>query len=191
MEIIAELAVERLLAANAECSPSVTEVYDEVLEQVVHRIRESGVVGKLDIGALVFWKRLNASTRWVRKLLDTPDDEVCQITRKVVAVANDRTLQVPVAAATARGLLSPLPGFSRGDAVASAVIHAAAPERMAVYDRRAQRGLECLGLTLTAGQGRYGRYMQHVENLRSVVERTSGVSLTARDVDLALFWLGR
>ncbi len=162
-----------------------------MLEQVARRIRESGSVGKLDIGALVFWKRLNASTKWVRRLMDTSDEEVRRITRDVVVAANDLTGTVSDAAAEARRLLSPLPGFARGDAVASAVIYAAAPDRMAVYDRRAQRGLERLGLILTTKPGRYGRYMELVETVRTAVTEQSGISWTARHVDLAFFQLGR
>lgn len=36
---------------------------------------------------------------------------------------------------------------------------------MAVYDKRAQRGLERLGLTLSARSGRYGWYMLLLERL--------------------------
>ncbi|CAM5452111.1 hypothetical protein SAFG77S_02609 [Streptomyces afghaniensis] len=58
-----------------------------------------------------------------------------------------------------------LPGFRTGDALASAVLTAAAPTRMAVYDRRVQHALDDLGLTLTRAPGRYGRYMQLLDDL--------------------------
>jgi hypothetical protein len=60
---------------------------------------------------------------------------------------------------------------------------------MAVYDERAQTGLETLGLSLSPARGRYGRYMELVEDLRSTAARY-GHTWSARDVDIALFWLG-
>lgn len=69
------------------------------------------------------------------------------------------------------------------------MIYALAPDRMAVYDKRAQLGLEKLGLSLTPAPGRYGRYMAHVVDLGLESER-HGARLTARDIDLALFALG-
>lgn len=62
-------------------------------------------------------------------------------------------------------------GFDRGDALASALLLAAAPKRMAVYDRGAQTGLEKLGFALSAVPGRYARYMERIEDLRSLAER--------------------
>jgi len=85
--------------------------------------------------------------------------------------------------------LSPIPGFGVGDALASATIYALAPTRMAVYDRRAQAGLELLGLALAPKPGRYGRYMVLVEQL--IGETTqSGTELSSREIDLGLFTLG-
>lgn len=60
---------------------------------------------------------------------------------------------------------------------------------MAVYDQRAQAGLETLGRTLSAARGRYGRYIASVEDLRLLAER-NGHAWLARDVDVALYWLG-
>ncbi|MFF9322266.1 hypothetical protein ACF1BP_36055 [Streptomyces sp. NPDC014735] len=82
-----------------------------------------------------------------------------------------------------------LPGFRTGDALASAVLTASAPQRMAVYDRRVQHALDTLGLILTPAPGRYGRYMQLLDDLL----RHSGAhadTWTARDVDTALYWTG-
>lgn len=60
---------------------------------------------------------------------------------------------------------------------------------MAVYDRRARAGLKILDLTLSAAPGRYGRYMKLVEDLR-LSAAMRGHTWTARDVDVALYWLG-
>jgi len=62
---------------------------------------------------------------------------------------------------------------------------------MAVYDRRAQAGLEMLGLVLTPAEGRYRRYMALVEDIRADVILRHGRAWTARDVDLALYWIGK
>ena len=66
-----------------------------------------------------------------------PDASVGQTTALVVSFVNDRSLTTPEAAACGRGQLSSLRGFDKGDALASALLLAAAPRRMAVYDRRA------------------------------------------------------
>lgn len=162
--------------------------YDEVLEEVSARIVDRGYVSKGDIGSLVLWKRLNASTKWASQLMQTSDTVVAQHTGPMVTALTE-TADVPAAASLARAALSPLPGFSTGDALASAVIVAASPARMAVYDRRAHAALSHLGLTLTNLPGRYRRYMTAVENPRRVCA-TYGRDLTARQIDQALFQLG-
>lgn len=166
-----------------------SDFYDEVLEEVSERANLSGSMGKADIGALVVWKRLNASTRWAAGLMKTPERAVRKATAEAREAALDSTLNIQTAAGNARAALVPLPGFGTGDALASAVIYALAPARMAVYDRRAQAGLERLGLVLTSEPGRYCRYMALVEQLITD-SRTFGVDLNSREVDLALFTLG-
>ncbi|WP_285248843.1 hypothetical protein [Pseudarthrobacter sp. efr-133-R2A-89] len=103
-----------------------------------------------------------------------------------MAAVNDTSLGVPAAASRGRAALSVLPGFVQGDALASALLTAAAPKRMAVYDRRAQKGLETLGLSLSATSG---SYMQIVTDLSSAAEHR-GHNWSAREVGLALYWLG-
>jgi hypothetical protein len=85
------------------------------------------------------------------------EQEIREVTKKAVSAVSDDSLPVPKAAAASRSALSPLPGFARGDALALALLLAAAPERMAVYDRRAQTGLETFGHTLSPAPGRYSR----------------------------------
>jgi hypothetical protein len=181
---------ERLAAALEAFNAGRSSAYDEVLYEVADRIRASGSVGKADIGALLFWKRLRADTAWVRHLMVLEDREVRGITAEAVTAVHDVSMPIADAAARGRGALSPLPGFESGDALASAVLVAAAPERMAVYDRRAQSGLEALGLKLSRARGRYGRYMQLVEDIRRHAS-SRDVAWSARDVDLALYQLGR
>jgi hypothetical protein len=167
----------------------VPPAYDEVLFEVAGRIAGAGSIGKSDIGALLLWKRLQANTRWARQLMGMPEVEVRAVTAPAVEAVRDKTVSVPVAAQRGRRLLSSLPGFASGDALASALLLAAAPDRMAIYDRRAQLGLELLGKTLTPARGRYGRYLALVEDLRNLAHQHDRPWL-ARDVDLALYWLG-
>lgn len=61
---------------------------------------------------------------------------------------------------------------------------------MAVYDRRAQKALRKVGLELTAAPGRYGRYMAMIDQLRDEADPGGHRPWTARDVDIALYWLG-
>jgi hypothetical protein len=182
-------AWEKLRASHAAYQVGTSPVYDEVLAEVADRIRMTGAIGKADIGALLFWKRLRADTTWVRDLMTKPEQDVRAVTAKAVAAANNPMLTVPEAASAGRRELAVLPGFKTGDALASALLLAAAPGRMAVYDDRAGAGLKALGLSLTAARGRYGRYMELVEDLRSTAN-LHGHAWSARDVDTALFWLG-
>lgn len=182
-------AWETLRDSHAAYMAGTSRSYDEVLTEVADRIRATASIGKADIGALLFWKRLRADTPWVRELMIKPEEEVRVITEKAVSAVTDVSLPVPAAASAGRAALSPLPGFKTGDALASALLLAAAPERMAVYDERAQTGLETLGLSLSPARGRYGRYMELVEDLRSTAGQ-HGHTWSARDVDIALFWLG-
>ncbi|MDQ1593494.1 MAG: hypothetical protein QOH40_50 [Arthrobacter pascens] len=180
---------ETLRAAHTAYVAATSPAYDEVLTEVANRIQATASIGKADMGALLFWKRLRADTPWVRDLMKMQDLEVRAVTEGAVSAVNDLSLSVPKAASAGRGALSPLPGFEKGDAYASALLLAAAPLRMAVYDRRANAGLEALGRTLSAAPGRYKRYMEFVEDLRLIAKR-QGHTWTARDVDVALYWLG-
>ncbi|BFV60695.1 hypothetical protein KCMC57_up57990 [Kitasatospora sp. CMC57] len=188
--MISEDGWSRLHAARSGYLSTVSAAYDEVLLEVSQRIVLSGSIGKSDIGALLFWKRLRANTPWAAELLATPDVAVRRATAPAVELVRDERLALAEAARQGRAALTSLPGFNKGDALASALLTAAAPHRMAVYDERAQSGLELLGLSLTSTKGRYGRYMQLVENL-VVAGRERQEEWTPRDIDLALFWLGR
>jgi hypothetical protein len=180
---------DMILCAHTSYSAVASPSYDEVLNEVAGRIKAAGSIGKSDIGALLFWKRLRADTPWVHQIMSLPDHHVREATRVAVEAVNDATLSTPMAAVAGRRALSSLPGFKTGDAFASALLLSAAPDRMAVYDSRAQAGLKKLGLKLTSARGRYGRYMELVEGLQRTAQHY-GHSWTARDVDLALYSLG-
>lgn len=134
-----------LSAARAAYHAAVPAAYDEVLTEVAERARDTGSLGKTDIAALVVWKRLQASTAWVVELMNLRDAEVRTVTAEAVHAVRDQDAPRGAAARQGRKALLGLPGCRHGDALASALLTAAAPDRMAVYDRRAQFGLERLG----------------------------------------------
>jgi len=141
-------AWDTLRHTHEDFQSSVSPAYDEVLHEVADRVRTSGSIGKTVICALLFWKRLRADTRWVRDLMVISDSQVRLVTAKAIAVS-DNSLDVLAAAAQGRAALTGLPAFAQGDPLASALLTAAAPQRMAVDDRRAQTGLEKIGLSLS------------------------------------------
>jgi hypothetical protein len=179
-----------LIPARATYLADVSPHYDEVFHDVVQRTERAGSLGKTDIAALVVCKRLSAQTRWVTELMSLPDTHVRAVTERAVTAVRDTTLPRSEAARTGRGIIWELPGFRTGDALASAILTAAAPTRMAVYDSRVQHALDTLGLTLTHTPGRYGRYLQLLDDLL----RHGGAPAdgwTARDIDTALYRTGR
>lgn len=170
----------------AAVSPS----YDEVLDSVATRFTSDRCIGKVEIGGLVLWKRLQANSPWSMDLMNTSESVVREVTGRVYDAANDSSLNTPAAAKLARSEIFDLPGFRNGNALASAVLLAAAPHRLAVYDQRAHLGLARLGMHLKSGKGQYSRYMHLVEELVDLAA-SHGEQWTARGVDTALFWIGR
>ncbi|QNG38944.1 hypothetical protein F1C76_02060 [Geodermatophilaceae bacterium NBWT11] len=166
-------------------------MYDEVLREVEGRIADNGSAGKADIGALVFWKRIQANAKWVLDLHRVSDEEVRRVTGRAVRAVRAKGAIVPERAEAARTELQALPGFrSRASySVASALLVAASPDTMAVYDKRARIGLTALGVAFQPEYG-YGAYMTLIESMRHDVNTAQGLSWTARDVDLGLFLLG-
>lgn len=162
--------------------------YDEVLREVSTRARAEESLGKADVGALVLWKRITAQSPWVTRLLLTPEDEVRKITGAAYEAANDPCVVVPVAGQAARAALWDLPGMQGTGALASAVLVALAPTRMAVWDRRVRTSLESLGCRPRFGEGFYGRYLTTLLDLSATMGASpDGEPFTPRDVDVALF----
>ncbi|MBM9839268.1 hypothetical protein JO861_22220 [Rhodococcus hoagii] len=162
--------------------------YDEILTEVQDRVARAGSLGKADLGALLLWKRLNLSARWTRALNELPDAEVRTVTGRAYEVARDGDRPIPEAAGEALAVLRMLPGCRHGAAVASTVLTAGAPDRMAVYDRRAATALKALGYSHPNGD--YGRFMATVCELTAAVNGATGTKWCPRDVDKALFILG-
>ena len=187
--MLLEDRVRRLVDSIDRYSASVSPAYDEVLLEVAARAASSGSLGKADLGALTAWKRLRADTPWMSRLMSMKDADVRGATARAVEQARNERLAVHEAGSAARSVLSELPGFRHGDALASAVCVAAAPSRMAIYDRRAHRGLRLVDLELDDRPGRYGRFLRLVEQCREELA-LQGYVWTAREVDLALYALG-
>ncbi|QIK10954.1 hypothetical protein G7Z12_00290 [Streptomyces sp. ID38640] len=148
----------------------------------------SGDIGKADIGALLMWKRLRADTPWASELMALADTNVRRTTAAATAAARDTSLSRSAAARASRAALASLPGFRTGDALASAVLTAAAPDRMAIYDQRAHKGLHTLGIALSHAPGRYSRYIEAIDQLLATAPEPIR-DWTARDMDTALYWL--
>lgn len=183
---IAGLLVEALIQHRAD-DPNGT--YDELLRTVTDRATAARSLGKADIGSLVMWKRITAQTSWAADLGMTPDAQVREATRKAWAAANDALLSIPEAGLSAREALFALPGMGGTGALASAVVLACAPGRMAVWDRRVGQSMVALGCHPGRGKGRYGRYLAQVCVLATEMQEVHGDSetLTPRHVDLALY----
>jgi hypothetical protein len=186
--MIPEERVARLEQGLSEARETISPYYDDIFREVQQRISAHGSAGKSDIAILSFWKRINANTPWVTKLLQWPDADVRKVTGRAVAAA--RQGDVVEAAGDAREILRKLPGFGQGTALASALLTAAAPARLAVCDKRARRGLQKVELELTDHAPRfYARYMTLIEQFRAE-GADAGKRWSARDVDLALWILG-
>ncbi|MFD9217784.1 hypothetical protein ACFVY9_32735 [Streptomyces sp. NPDC059544] len=156
---------DKLSAARTAYLAAVSPHYDEVLWDVAQRAENTGSLGKADLGALVVWKRLSAQTPWASELMSLPDSNVRSVTARAVQAVHNSGVSRAEAAKAGRGIVWELPGFRTGDALASAILTAAAPTRMAVYDRRVQQALGDLDLELTPAPGRYSRYMDLLDHL--------------------------
>jgi hypothetical protein len=179
---------QRLIAARDAYEHAISPHYDEILHQVAHRARTEGSLGKADIGALLLWKRLRADTRWASALMAVSDIDVREATAAATLAVRDNSLSPSRAAKAGRAALTALPGFTSGDALASAVLTAAAPDRMAVYDRRAHTALHSLGITLTHSPGRYSRYIDVIDRLLAHAPEPAH-AWTPREMDTALYYL--
>lgn len=179
---------QRLISARQAYTDTVSPYYDETLQQVTQRACENGTIGKTDIGALLMWKRLRADTPWAAELTALADTDVRRVTAAAVTAVRDTSLSRSTSARAGRAALASLPGFRTGDALASAVLTAAAPDRMAIYDHRAHSALHTLGIPLSHTPGRYSRYMEAIDQLLAAAPALIR-GWSARDMDTALYWL--
>ena len=187
--MLPEERVAHLKQGLTEAQETISPHYDDVFREVQQRLSAVDTAGKADIAMLTFWKRLRADTPWVATLLGLPDSKVREVTGPAVLAARDG--DVIEAAGQSREMLRPLPGFAQGTALAPAVLTAASPTRLAIYDKRARRGLQKVELELAdRPPAFYSRYMMLIEQCRAEAAEV-GHRWSARDVDLALFILGR
>lgn len=165
------------------------DTYDEVLREVAERAAQQHSLGKADIGALVVWKRLNASTKWAKNLMLTPDRDVREATGRAWKLANDESMTIPEAGGSARSELWGTPGLGGRGAIASAVLVALSPTRMAVWDRRAGSTLSAIGRHPEKGNGKYASYLRIVLGLADQMCEAdrSAQAPSPREVDLVLF----
>jgi hypothetical protein len=127
--------VARLEQGTAEARETISPHYEDVFREVQARISAADSAGKAEIAMLSFWKRLRANTRRVPKLLRMPESDVREVTgRAVVAARKGDAIKASVTCARS------LPSFGQGTALASALLTAASPTRLAVYDKRAAKG---------------------------------------------------
>lgn len=117
-----------------------------------------------------------------------PEADVRRATAAATTAARDTSPSRSAAARAGRAALVSLPGFVTGDALASAVLTAAAPDRMAIYDRRAHDALHSLGIPLDHAPGRYSRYIETIDQLLAAAPAPIR-NWTPRDMDTALYWL--
>jgi hypothetical protein len=177
--------LEKAMASARQFSP----YYDDVLREVSARIEATGSVGKGDIAALAFWKRIRTDS-WAERFLSLPEAGVRKVTGPVVVAA--RKPDLIAAALKARELLRELHGFRTGSPMASAVLTAIRPSGFAVYDRNATNGLKLINLDLADDEPHhYAEYMRRIEQCRVEARAVRGHQWSAHDVDLALYVLGK
>ncbi|MGK5112781.1 hypothetical protein [Geodermatophilus sp. CPCC 205506] len=184
-----KLIVNELVRGREDYLKGASPYYDQALAEVASRADRDRSLGKVDLGGLLLWKRLGDYRKWALPLNRMSDEEVRQITGEALEAARDDASGTPEAAARGRERLRLLPGCVQGTgAWPSTILLAAAPQRMAVYDRRAHIGLKKLGYQV-GDRISYGPYMAAIEALRDMVADSGRIWL-ARDVDLALYQLG-
>jgi hypothetical protein len=166
----------RLLHAIDQYSPH----YDEVFWEVSARIREHGEASKLDLAALICWKR-SGQGHWVFDLMDMPDAEVRKHTN--AALAAELTDQQRLDA------LAPLPGFKSKYAISTAVLACNDPDDFGVLDRRALEGLGRIERPVKRGRGETLRYLERLRELRAVAQGFRP-GVTARNIDQGLWLIG-
>ena len=169
----------RLLAA-VDAYDANSSVYDQVFAEIGQRIREANEAGKLDLAALIMWKRSGQGS-WVKDLLATPEPEVRAITRDAFAIMGD----LPVLRT-----LATLPGFTSQGPIATALMAARNPYDWGILDVRATNALACLGRPIGEKRGKTLRYLTEVRRLRDDLAKDRR-GITAREIDKGLWWLDK
>lgn len=151
--------------------------YDEVLDEVHHRLVTHDEASKVDLAALIGWKHVR-NAPWMRELLTMSDSEVRDITRRAIAGAMSDSERVAA--------IRPLPGFGSGGAFTSVFFAAWSPERFGVYDRLVnqrrrlvvEEDCGCMWSDLPT-------YWQHLRRIAAEMNSGSG-AWTPRMVEMAI-----
>jgi hypothetical protein len=116
--------------------------YDEVFWEVNARIRNHHEAGKLDLAALICWKR-SGQGHWVSDLMELSDAKVREHCRRAFAprLTDQQRLDA----------LAPLPGFKGKYAIATAVLACNDPDEFGIVDWRALKGLERIDRQIARG----------------------------------------
>lgn len=135
-----------LLRAMDRYSP----YYDEVFWEVSARIRARGEVGKLDLAALISWKRSGQGS-WVSDLMELPDSEVRRHSHAalVARLTDQQRLDA----------LAPLPGSNAKYAMSTVVLACYDQDQFGVIDWRTLNGLENIERAIERGHGETLRYL--------------------------------
>jgi cell division FtsZ-interacting protein ZapD len=152
--------------------------YDEALFEVRARLVAHGAATKMDLAALICWKYLPRSP-WMQALQNVPHTVVRDTTAEAMA---------PLLSDQARiQALAPLPGFSRGRALASAFFTAWDPLQFGVQDDRALRKRSrFISPMCTCSWVNLPSYWAHLRELATELT-SNGAAWTPRMVDMALY----
>lgn len=172
-----------LVLAAIESYDDAAPHYDQIFNDTGRRLRDQGFATKEDVAVVTFWKAINLSTPWVRAFLNLDPLLIREATQEAFRRGiSDRNRLVA---------LQKLPGFRwwggpNGGAIPSTLLCCWDPHDYAVTDRRAREGL----LNLVGYQVK--DLLDYWQAVRIIRDATAGLrpnSVSARDIDKALFTL--
>lgn len=166
------------LATSATTYPA---HYDEMLDEVHHRLQSNGHATKLDLNALTTWKRVRA-TKWAVQLNHLAEKTVADATENAFAAATDRDRI---------DALWPIPGFRSAGAMTSALLAAWRPDLYGVLDKHARWAkATAVSRTCRCDWRDLPIYEEHLRQLARELTATTGTAWMPRQVDMALYKLG-
>jgi hypothetical protein len=155
--------------------------YDEIFNEIHHRLRRQGHATKLDLGGLVFWKHIQ-NAPWMTGLNGIPDTQVIAAT--AAAFAPNLTDAQRITA------LLPLPGYRAGGAFTSVVLTAWDPQSYGVFDKLVfEHYPTVIDPRCTCNWTNLPDYFDHLRRLAQELAVVTGVAWTPRQADMALLML--
>ncbi|MGO9163034.1 MAG: hypothetical protein ACLP7J_20470 [Streptosporangiaceae bacterium] len=158
--------------------------YDEPLAEVISRVRVNGCMTKLDLLAMITWKRIRTAAPWVYDLLTTQDAKVRDCTEAAFQPGLSDQQRIDA--------LKDIPGCRGGASMATVALCAYDPVEFGIMDDRALDALEDDPLEIDLHRRRRGltlRYLIKVRELRDMLAQVR-TGVTARNLDQALFVIG-